>query len=448
MNIWEERFETSTSGASEARTAYDVDYGRVIHSAAFRRLQGKTQILNLGDSDFYRTRLTHSLEVSQLGVGLMKRARTEFPDLEIHLPTTTLMQTICSVHDLGHPPYGHGGEVALNYCMRNSGGFEGNGQSLRILSKLEHFSKDAGANLTRRSLLGILKYPAPYSRVANKDIMPSKGDSSGSLHLLDRNSCKPPKCYLDTEKQVVDWVLSVFSDEELARFTSVAPGKEGEHGKPRYKSLDCSIMELADDISNAVHDLEDAISLKFVDSEDFRAFFTVDRCRNYIEYQQRERPKYFGSNNAYDNFISGMFARDASRRKMNISMLVTYFLDHLVMHEVEGFSNPMLKYNLDLAPAARQLMLDFKAFVYDKLIQKPSVQHLEFKGQQMVVDVFEIIAHEPRRFLPSEAYGKYVEHGESLREICDHVAGMTDNYLMQMYERLLSPRVGSVFDHL
>jgi dGTPase len=158
-----------TPKSFDARSPGDVDYGRVVHSASFRRLQGKTQILNLGDSDFYRTRLTHSLEVAQIAGGLIKQLRHNeptHPALE-HLPDHALIQAIACTHDLGHPPFGHGGEVALNYCMRDNGGFEGNGQTLRILSRLEKFSASHGSNLTRETLLGVLKYPVAYAQVAN-----------------------------------------------------------------------------------------------------------------------------------------------------------------------------------------------------------------------------------------------------------------------------------------
>src|SRR3954463_15158356 len=173
-DVWKARRAEWQQQKEDARQAFDVDYGRVVHSASFRRLQGKTQILNLGDSDFYRTRLTHSLEVAQIAGGLKRQLAKSYPNHEAvpHLPPLSLIQTSGFCHDLGHPPFGHGGEVALNYCMRNAGGFEGNGQTLRILSKLEQFSKDCGSDLTRRALLGTLKYPVSFSRANNATITP------------------------------------------------------------------------------------------------------------------------------------------------------------------------------------------------------------------------------------------------------------------------------------
>lgn len=141
MSEWSARREDWKPQDEDARDVGDVDYARVIHSASFRRLQGKTQILNLGDSDFYRTRLTHSLEVAQIAGGLARQLGQNFPEhpaAEI-LPDRSLIHAIACSHDLGHPPFGHGGEVSLNYCMRDAGGFEGNGQTLRLLARLENF---------------------------------------------------------------------------------------------------------------------------------------------------------------------------------------------------------------------------------------------------------------------------------------------------------------------
>src|SRR5690606_32687161 len=123
------------------------------------------------------------------------------------LPGRNLIQAIACAHDLGHPPFGHGGEVALNYCMREHDGFEGNGQTLRILSRLETFSADAGANLSRRTLLGVLKYPVPYNDARNPRLTPQLLTGPSTLQLIDGKASKPPKCYLDSEQDVVDWIL-------------------------------------------------------------------------------------------------------------------------------------------------------------------------------------------------------------------------------------------------
>ena len=162
--LWSERQGNNTRRPDEIRSEYERDLSRLIHSSAFRRLQSKTQVLGLGESDFYRTRLTHSMEVAQIGSGILSQLNIRYPvgvatEAEF-LPHPSLMQAICLAHDIGHPPFGHGGEVALNYCMRAYGGFEGNGQTLRILTQLDKYTESNGLDPTRRLILGVLKYPA------------------------------------------------------------------------------------------------------------------------------------------------------------------------------------------------------------------------------------------------------------------------------------------------
>jgi len=169
-NCWEERFFKEAQRDNDIRNQWERDFARIIHSAAFRRLQAKTQVLGLGESDFYRTRLTHSMEVAQIGVGILKKLKHDYEnhktqeDSEIKeaLPKSALINAVCMAHDLGHPPFGHGGDVALNLCMRNHGCFVGNGQTLRILCKLDKYTEKNGLNPSRRLLLGVLKYPSSY----------------------------------------------------------------------------------------------------------------------------------------------------------------------------------------------------------------------------------------------------------------------------------------------
>ena len=137
--VWQSRIiEQYKHRPNDNRSPWQVDRSRIIHAAAFRRLQAKTQIMGIGLNDFYRTRLTHSLEVSQIGTGILRHLKTQHSDFN-HFPSTGLLETLCLAHDIGHPPFGHGGEVALNFFMRDQGGFEGNGQTLRIVTKLGEY---------------------------------------------------------------------------------------------------------------------------------------------------------------------------------------------------------------------------------------------------------------------------------------------------------------------
>lgn len=146
--------QTNQRGSHDHRDPYERDRTRVIHCPAFRRLQRKTQILGTDEGDFHRTRLTHSLEVDSIGRSIVRNLRInqeQHAALAGLLPNDDLISVICLLHDIGHPPFGHGGEVALNYMMRDYGGFEGNGQTLRLLTKVESSYGAYGLDLTRRA---------------------------------------------------------------------------------------------------------------------------------------------------------------------------------------------------------------------------------------------------------------------------------------------------------
>mgnify|MGYP001166026665 FL=1 len=443
---WSARREGWTPQSEDARDDGDIDYARVIHSASFRRLQGKTQILNLGDSDFYRTRLTHSLEVAQIAGGIARQLEKSFP----HHPATPLLPdrgTIHSIgctHDFGHPPFGHGGEIALNYCMRGAGGFEGNGQTLRILARLENFSAGAGANLSRRTMLGVLKYPVAFSRIANPGVAPALLAGPSTIKIIDGRASKPPKCYLDSEQDVVDWILQPLSHPDREAFQAFA-AQEGKHGKPRHKALDCSIMDAADDIAYGVHDLEDAIALDLVTRERFAAALQ-DKCPSFLDALKAKYPGE-SDNDVFAQMVDGLFGGPASRKRF-IGRLVHHFLTAVEFVERPEFAEPFLRWGVAVASPQREFLDVLQGFVVDEVITSPAVQHLEFKGQGMVVAVFEAMQADPARLLPREELAKYEVAGGDLRVICDFVAAMTDTHLLKTYERLFSPRMGSVFDRL
>lgn len=455
---WESRRSKWKKNDNDARSDADIDYGRIVHSASFRRLQGKTQILNLGDSDFYRTRLTHSLEVAQIAGSV---ARQLAKDNDGHsavpyLPDLALIQAIGSTHDLGHPPFGHGGEVALNYCMAEDGGFEGNGQTLRILTRLEKFSKGDGSDLTRRTLLGTLKYPVAYSRLANPDRKPRLIDGPSVLKLIDRNWSKPPKCHMDSEKTAVEWIVETMTPTDRGLFTSyedVAPIKTTEEKEPKpqhgialHKSFDCSIMDLSDDIAFGVHDLEDSLALSLITVDEFESYLSPEVCRHHLDWVN-SRKREGSDNNVYVTMVTMLFGGGAER-KHAISRLVGYFVEHCTIEELTEFQEPLIRFRASMRPEARALLKALKKLVYEIVILSPEVQHLEFKGQQMVVAVFEALRSEPKAFLPRQTFELYKAEGGGVRVICDHVAGMTDGFLLKTYERLFSPRMGSVFDRL
>ena len=445
--VWEERRGGWRQQTDDARRPSEVDYGRIIHSASFRRLQGKTQILNLGDSDFYRTRLTHSLEVAQIAAGIVRQFDVHFAahPARPHLPDASLIQTVALAHDLGHPPFGHGGEVALNYCMRGQGGFEGNGQTLRILARLEKMSRDAGSDLTRRALLGVLKYPVPFSRAANPAIQPRLDPRPSAISIIDRKSSTPPKCYLDSEQDVFDWIVAPLgaADRDLLQTLAARPGG---HARTVHKSFDCSIMDLADDIAYGVHDFEDAITLDLTVEADFRAHVSEEACGSFLDFLKTRYPGEFG-NDVYDGFVRQLFT-DGSKRKRTINRILNHLLPSVEIATLEEFADPLLRFRAALPSGPARFLKALKDVVFETVIRSPRVQHLEFKGQKMVVSVFEVFQSEPQSFLPADTYRRFQDQGGDPRVICDYVAGMTDTFLLKTYDRLFSPRMGSVFDRL
>ncbi|CAO3358240.1 anti-phage deoxyguanosine triphosphatase [Azospirillum melinis] len=445
--VWFERRSGWQQKIQDARTPGDVDYGRVIHSASFRRLQGKTQILNLGDSDFYRTRLTHSLEVAQIAVGLCAQLHHKFPDHDAinYVPDRSMIQAIACTHDLGHPPFGHGGEVALNYCMRENGGFEGNGQTLRILSRLEKFSEVNGADLSREALLGVLKYPVSYSIAANPKIIPKMLAHTSGIPILDRKSSKPPKCYMDSEADVISWLLDPLSEDDRNLFQTIDPESD-KHAKARHKSFACSIMDLADDISFGIHDMEDALALRLVDEVGFSRHVNPKECEGLLDYLNSNYAGKYG-NDVYEGLVERIFA-DGSERKHQINRILNFVIPSVEITIIPEFEEPRLRYRAQLSEPVARFVNAVKGFIRDEVILSPSVQHLEFKGQMMVISVFEVLKSDPKSFLPSDILGKYRHSSDPLRIICDYVAGMTDTYLLKTYERLFAPRIGSVFDRL
>lgn len=411
------------------RTPSERDYSRVIHSAAFRRLQNKTQVLGLGESDFYRTRLTHSMEVAQIGASITRHLEcTCNKATEIAwLPDTRQIEAICLAHDIGNPPFGHGGEIALDAFMRDKGGFEGNGQTLRILAKLEKYSESHGMDLTRRTLLGVLKYPASYGDVKNETVFKNDGSSP------------PPKCYHDDEIDVVAWILEPFPENDRKLFveaTERVDTPEAKHRRTLHKGLDTSIMEIADDIAYGVHDMEDAIALNMLKERD---------CEGVKEKIPEALKK-----SGFD--VAQLFSEKKYIAKGAIGALVNYFITNVSLHQKGGFEHPLLNINAYLSIEAEDLLGAFRKIIKERVIFSQNVQLLEQKGKLMIRNIFEKLREVPYQYLPEDTREKYRVSEEKNcnpeRIICDYVAGMTDEYARRIYQMMFLPGYGSVFNRL
>lgn len=433
---WCERTLPHTARDGDHRGPFDIDYARVVHSEAFRRLAGVTQILAISDSDFSRNRLTHTIEVGQVALGLVQTlAATQATCKAALLPPRPLMETIAAVHDIGHPPFGHGGEVALNWIMREHGGFEGNGQTLRILTRLiEGSSVQRGANLTRRTLLGALKYPVPWSQRVNDSLHTSHPSRLTGRPVLSERYHAPPKCYLDTEEPIVEWLLAPLHADERALVRA-----------ERLKSLDCSIMDTADDVAYGVHDLEDAITLGFIRRDELEADVPAELWDDFLAVTTTDpdllqRPR--------DAWLASLFGAGT---KQCIGRLVHYMITSARLSHDSRFATPLYAYRIALnAPAAR-LLSALKRSVLERMILAPTVQQIRAKGQRMIVDVFDALSTDPPRLLPASVRSFWLEatsDAERARALCDYIASLTDAGLIKLWRRLFDANAGSAFDSL
>ncbi|KDN30540.1 deoxyguanosinetriphosphate triphosphohydrolase [Vibrio fortis] len=412
------------------RSPFQRDRARVLHSAAFRRLQAKTQVHGTAINDFHRTRLTHSLEAAQLGTGIVAQLKKKQPEFRELLPSDSLIDSLCLAHDIGHPPYGHGGEVALNYMMRDHGGFEGNAQTFRIVTQLEPYTEHHGMNLSRRTLLGLIKYPSLISKVKATS-MPEPVKHQRQLRAKD---WMPAKGIYDHDKALFEWVLAPLSEHDQAliqqpRKSHVEPF---EHNKTRFKSLDCSIMELADDIAYGVHDLEDAIVLGSVTK---------------AQWMESAYPRLLEANDPWvthhlDSITEMLFSGEQYRRKDAIGGIVNALLTSISIKPVDAsFENPLLSHNAYLEPSMDSTLDKLKHFVSEFVIQVPEVQVIEYKGQQIIMDMFEAFSADPERLLPLVVKKQWQSHTEECRKmrvIADYISSMTDDLAQKMHQQLFS----------
>ena len=441
-NEWKERkLATPIRTEGDHRSPFQRDKARILHSAAFRRLQAKTQVLGVGMSDFYRTRLTHSLEASQIGQGIAAQIQSKYPELSEQLELDEhLIEAICLAHDIGHPPYGHGGEVALHYMMHQHGGFEGNGQTFRIITKLEPYTPDFGMNLTRRTVLGLVKYPNFINKLSTRTTNDVNDTATKANRGIKAAEWLPPKGLYQCDENMFDWLLSPLSEHDKQLFSQFATNKTG-HRKTLFKSFDCSIMELADDIAYGIHDLEDAIVMGIIHQAQF-----IEEVVKPIQ----QLPAFWLTDRI-QNLSDKLFSRQHHERKDAIGALVNCFITAIEVQNTEpDFEFPLLRYNAKLPEVFDQALSEFKQFVFSRVIRKPEIQLLEYKGQQIVMELFEAFASDPERLLPENTRQRWLvaeKQNNGIRIISDYISGMTDEFAARLYTNLFMPKNGSVHDN-
>ena len=417
----ERKSEEPASSAADVRTPFERDRSRILHSAAFRRLQGKTQVFAPSESDFYRTRLTHSLEVAQIGKGLALRLGAD----------VDLVEAACLTHDIGHPPFGHAGEDELKQLMESEGGFEANAQNLRILTRLESKSVDyLGLNLSRAVMDGQLKY---------KDLF----------------SDNQKKFVYEDDRKLVSW-----ASEEASR-----PFKGT---KKWVRSFECQIMNLADDIAFSVHDLEDSIHAGYIDADIFRGDHPrIGGVLNQVEEEFMEEgisvSKAYGSLvEIISSYIDPSIrkyrefphrGRKSSRKELTSFLLGRYInaasrktLDVLAQDSISN----RYRYAVNMPKEYLIEIAILRKLVFELVIRSAQVVTLEEKARYIIKKLFEKFASKKGYYLLPEDWKEIADqegkNNASERVACDYISGMTDEYALKTYSRLFLPGQGSIFD--
>jgi len=409
-----ERLKKS-SRSDDYRTPFQIDRDRIIHSSEFRRLQGKTQVFLPGEYDFYRTRLTHSIEVAQIGRSICNYLCATETDLlsEDYFIDSDLVEAICLAHDLGHPPFGHAGERTLNRLMKKYGGFEGNGQTLRLITEKFYRREDQhrGLNPSRAFLDGILKYKATFSDFKNPD-----------NHFV-----------YDEDKKYLAFVFG------KTKYRSILKTAEKLN---EFKSIECQIMDWADDTAYAINDLVDSISGGFITIAKLSRWQTEQPHTEFQNSIVEEINGWIKKGNFKAMFGAqiGSFIRSTSLKKRKT------FIDSLTNR---------YKYDLVIPKEILERAKIYKQISVDLVFRSSALHQIEFKGNSMIESVFNLFENnyvttlDSTKLLPD--FNDKIIRGEKnkkqrARMICDYIAGSTDSYATRMYRRLFDIEYSALTD--
>ncbi len=342
------------------RTAFQRDRDRVIHSSAFRRLEYKTQVFVNHEGDYYRTRITHTLEVAQIA-RTVSRALGLNPDLT---------EAVALAHDIGHGPFGHCGERVLTRLMANDGGFEHNAQSYRIVTYLEDkYPGFRGLNLTYEVLEGVDKHRTRYDR----------------------------------------------------------PGMSGEQ-----HSLEAQVVDLADEIAYTSHDVDDGLQSGLLDWDDLAK---VPLWKDHAEKAgavagelSREKAKYHAVRGIINELVSDLIAETEARiGKFGVTNA----------ERVRSCPEELAS----MSPEVRQRHRDLKSFLFDNLYRHHRVLRIEAKSEAVISTLFKLYGANPD-ILPKNTRQKIKDQTDPPnRVICDYIAGMTDRFAIEEYEKLTEPSI-------
>lgn len=342
------------------RTAYQRDRDRIIHTTAFRRLEYKTQVFIITEGDYYRTRLTHTIEVAQIGRTIARALRAN----------EELTEAICLAHDLGHGPFGHSGEQALNELMVDHGGFDHNHQSLRIVEKLEHrFPDFFGLNLSWEVREGIMKHESEYDR--------------GLAFAFD-------------------------------------PDKRG--------ALECQIVNAADEIAYSTADLDDGLRSGMITCDqlgqvtlwrEVLAELDIDASRSFSEMDRHRVIRRLVGKEVTDLVHATHNLLEASNAQS--------------VDDIRGLPSNVVTYSETMQAQNREL----KDFLYQNLYRHWRVMRMASKAHRFLTQLFQLYTAQPA-LLPARTQ-THLKEETIHRLVCDYIAGMTDRYALQEYQKLFDP---------
>ncbi len=359
------------------RTGYQRDRDRIVHSTAFRRLVYKTQVFLNHEGDLFRTRLTHSLEVAQLGRSIARSLRLN----------EDLVEAICLAHDLGHTPFGHAGQDMLNDCMADSGGFEHNLQSLRVVDQLEErYPQYDGINLSFETREGILK------------------------HCSRRNA-------------------------ELLEARE--PGGVGRRFlMGQQPSLEAQLCNLADEIAYNAHDIDDGVRSGLITLEQLR---DVPLFERYRAQAAAEYPRLLQTANRR-RLLAEAIRRMLSDQVYDVIDATRAALAQHAPTDVDAVrALPVLVgFSSEMRAQSRQL----KGFLFHELYRHPQVMQTTERARQVVHELFAIYFDEPQQMRAAQAAAALQGDAQQrARTVADFIAGMTDRYAAREHERLTGQRL-------
>ena len=365
LGVFQSKGRLTNEAISKFRSPFQRDRDRIVHCASFRRLKHKTQVFVNTEGDHYRTRITHSIEVAQIARSIAKFLKLN----------EDLAETLSLAHDMGHTPFGHAGEDALNECMNDHGGFDHNLQTLRIVMFLENkYFKFDGLNLTVETLEGLLKHNGPVE----------------NLSLVNR-------------------LIGLKSFKKKIVFNS-------------YPSLEAQISSISDDIAYNNHDIQDGINANLFKLEEL---IEINFFRDiYKKYKKKITKQNY-------KIATYQIIRDSI--DLMIKDLINNTKNNLKNNKIKSYKD-ISKTNflmVDFSDKVKNSDNEVRFFLKSKMYNNKKVLAKNNKGKSIITKLFNKISKNPKRFI----FNKQLKR-DKFRAISDFISGMTDRYAIKLYNNI------------